>query len=155
MNKVILVPFEDFGQEYDHAMQIMETVDENDSVFLAVGLALGIQSIWTEDRHFLRQDLLKVYQPVILLKVFSVSEGTCSPLSADPREIPGPGAPQHSLPAYYHAIFAASIKPSALKSTPVSTGTRPGSTLLMPAAWKRQERTSFNCVDADVTRVDG
>ena len=61
MNKVILVPFEDFGQEYDHAMQIMETVDENDSVFLAVGLALGIQSIWTEDRHFLRQNLLEVY----------------------------------------------------------------------------------------------
>jgi len=58
---VILVPFEDFGQEYDHAMQIMKTVDENDSVFLAVGLALGIRSIWTEDRHFLRQDLLKVH----------------------------------------------------------------------------------------------
>jgi len=61
LEHVILVPFEDFGQEYDHAMQIMKTVDENDSVFLAVGLALGIRGIWTEDRHFLRQDLLKVY----------------------------------------------------------------------------------------------
>ena len=61
MNKVILVPFEDFGQEYDHAMQIMKTVDENDSPFLAVGIALGIKGIWTEDRHFLRQNLLKVY----------------------------------------------------------------------------------------------
>jgi hypothetical protein len=35
LEQVILVPFEDIGQEYDHAMRIMETVDENDSVFLA------------------------------------------------------------------------------------------------------------------------
>ena len=32
LEHVILVPFEDFGQEYDHAMQIMKTVDENDSL---------------------------------------------------------------------------------------------------------------------------
>jgi predicted nucleic acid-binding protein len=57
---VILVPFEDFEHEYEHAMLIMETIDENDAPFLAVGLARGIGSIWTEDRHFLRQDLLNV-----------------------------------------------------------------------------------------------
>ncbi len=61
LERVTLVPFEDFGQEYDYAMQIMEPVDENDSPFLAVGIALGINGIWTEDRHFLRQNLLKVY----------------------------------------------------------------------------------------------
>ncbi len=61
LERVTLVPFEDFRQEYDYAMQIMEPVDENDSPFLAVGMALGINGIWTEDRHFLRQNLLKVY----------------------------------------------------------------------------------------------
>ena len=61
LDKVILVPFEDFEQEYDHAIQIMEPIDENDSPFLAVGLALGISGIWTEDRHFLKQNILKVY----------------------------------------------------------------------------------------------
>jgi predicted nucleic acid-binding protein len=60
LDRIILVPFEDFEHEYDRAMRIMETIDENDSPFLAVGLALGIGSIWTEDRHFLRQDLLGV-----------------------------------------------------------------------------------------------
>lgn len=60
LDRIILVPFEDFEHEYDRAMRIMETIDENDSPFLAVGLALGIGSIWTEDRHFLRQDLLNV-----------------------------------------------------------------------------------------------
>jgi predicted nucleic acid-binding protein len=61
LDKVILVPFEDFEHEYDHAMHIMESIDENDSPFLAVGLALGISGIWTEDQHFLRQDHLKVF----------------------------------------------------------------------------------------------
>jgi len=61
LDNVELVPFEDFEHEYDHAMEIMGPVDENDAPFLAVGLALGIEGIWTEDRHFLRQDLLKVY----------------------------------------------------------------------------------------------
>ena len=57
---VSLVPFEEFEHEYEHAMRTMETIDENDSPFLAVGLALGIGSIWTEDRHFQKQSILKV-----------------------------------------------------------------------------------------------
>jgi len=61
LDKVIPVPFEDFEHEYDHAIQIMKPIDENDSPFLAVGLALGIPGIWTEDRHFLRQNILTVY----------------------------------------------------------------------------------------------
>jgi predicted nucleic acid-binding protein len=61
LDKIVLVPFEDMEQEYDRAMEIMETVDEDDTPFLAVGLALSIEGIWTEDRHFLRQDLLNVW----------------------------------------------------------------------------------------------
>lgn len=61
LDKITLVPFEDFEHEYDRAMHIMETIDENDSPFLAVGIALKIPGIWTEDRHFLRQDILKVF----------------------------------------------------------------------------------------------
>jgi len=68
LDNVILVPFEDFEHEYDRAMGIMGPVDENDAPFLAVGLALGIEGIWTEDRHFLRQDLLKVYSTGDLLE---------------------------------------------------------------------------------------
>jgi predicted nucleic acid-binding protein len=49
-------------------MEIMGPFDENDAPFLAVGLALGIDGIWTEDRHFLRQDLLKVYSTGDLLE---------------------------------------------------------------------------------------
>jgi len=61
LDNVELVPFEDFADGFDRAMEIMKPVDENDAPFLAVGFALGIEGIWTEDRHFLRQDILKVY----------------------------------------------------------------------------------------------
>lgn len=69
LGHVILVPFEDFEHEYGHATRIMETIDENDAPFVAVGLALGIGSIWTEDRHFQKQDLLKVCSTRDLLEM--------------------------------------------------------------------------------------
>ena len=61
LEQITLVPFEDFEQEYSRAIRIMESIDENDAPFLAVGLALGLECIWTEDRHFLRQDLIRVF----------------------------------------------------------------------------------------------
>jgi predicted nucleic acid-binding protein len=61
LDRVTLVPFDDFEQEYPHALRCMEHVDEDDTPFLAVGFALDLDGIWTEDRHFLRQDFLKVY----------------------------------------------------------------------------------------------
>jgi len=61
LDRVTLVPFEDFEREYSHAIHIMDPVDVNDSPFLAVGLACDFDGIWTEDRHFLRQDFMKVF----------------------------------------------------------------------------------------------
>jgi len=43
------VPFEEFEPEYSRALHVMEPVDVDDTSFLAV------------DRHFLRQDLMKVF----------------------------------------------------------------------------------------------
>ena len=60
LDNIALVPFEDFESEYQHATEVMKPVDENDAPFLAVGIALGIGHIWTEDRHFQKQDLLQV-----------------------------------------------------------------------------------------------
>ncbi len=61
LEQITLVPFEEFEQDYSRAIGIMESIDENDAPFLAVGLALKLDGIWTKDRHFLRQDLLKVF----------------------------------------------------------------------------------------------
>lgn len=45
LEQITLVPFEDFEQEYSRAIRIMESIDENDALFLAVGLALGLEGI--------------------------------------------------------------------------------------------------------------
>jgi len=62
LEQITLVPFDTFEPEYSRAIRIMESIDENDAPFLAVGVALKLDGIWTEDRHFLRQDLLRVFQ---------------------------------------------------------------------------------------------
>ena len=49
LEPITLVPFDDFKQDYSRAMEIMESIDENDAPFLAVGLALKLDGIWTED----------------------------------------------------------------------------------------------------------
>lgn len=69
LEKITLVPFEEFEHEYDRAMRIMETIDQNDAPFLAVALALGMPGIWTEDRHFFRQDLITVYSTRDLIEL--------------------------------------------------------------------------------------
>lgn len=69
LDRITLVQFDEFEQEYFRAVRIMEPIDENDSPFLAVGLALSLDDIWTENRHFLRQDLLKVFHTSDLVQV--------------------------------------------------------------------------------------
>jgi predicted nucleic acid-binding protein len=61
LEQITLVPFEDFKQDYSQSIEIMKSVDENDAPFLAVGLALKLDGIWTEDLHFIQQDLITVY----------------------------------------------------------------------------------------------
>jgi len=69
LKKVCLVPFEDFEPEYLRALHVMEPVDVDDTSFLAVGLALHLDGIWTEDRHFLRQNLIKVFHTSDLIQL--------------------------------------------------------------------------------------
>ncbi len=61
LDNIILVPYEEFRLEFEEAIGIMLDIDVKDAPFLAVGMALGLDGIWSEDRHFQGQDRLKVY----------------------------------------------------------------------------------------------
>jgi len=61
LEKVSLVPFEDFRSEFSKAEQIMSDIDIKDSPFIAVGLALNINGIWSEDDDLRKQSVLEVY----------------------------------------------------------------------------------------------
>jgi len=69
LDKVRLVPFEEFEPEYTHALHIMEPVDADDTSFLAVGLALTWRVSGHKDRHFHRQDLMKVFHTSDLIQL--------------------------------------------------------------------------------------
>ncbi len=67
MEKITLIPFQQFRVEFDLALDIMKIVDEKDSAFLAIGMLLKLDGIWTEDKDFQKQNVLNVYSTKELL----------------------------------------------------------------------------------------
>lgn len=61
LENITLVPYEDMQDEFEIALEKMKSIDAKDSPFLAVGIAIKADGIWTEDRDFLKQNILKVY----------------------------------------------------------------------------------------------
>lgn len=61
LDNIILVRYRGFEDALEEAIEILKNVDITDAPFLAVGMALGLDGIWTEDKHFLEQNRLKVY----------------------------------------------------------------------------------------------
>ena len=64
---VHLMPLTDFEKEFDVAFDIMKEIDVKDTSFLAIGIAVNAQGIWTEDADFSKQTRLRVYSTKDLL----------------------------------------------------------------------------------------
>jgi len=69
LDHIHLIPFEEFKDNYKEAFKIMSDVDPDDTAFLALGLSLKIDGIWTEDIDFNNQKILKVYSTKDLLEI--------------------------------------------------------------------------------------
>ena len=69
LEKIEIVNHEKLKEYMDEAMKLMKDIDIKDSPFIATGLAVKADGIWTEDKHFYRQNKLKVYSTKDLLKV--------------------------------------------------------------------------------------
>ena len=61
LEKITLVPFEEFKHKYMDAVKIMINIDINDSAFIALGLAMKADGIWTKDKGYYKQKVLTVY----------------------------------------------------------------------------------------------
>ncbi|NOZ77470.1 MAG: PIN domain-containing protein [Euryarchaeota archaeon] len=57
-----------YRDKLPEAEETMRRIDLKDAPYLALALALGADGIWTEDRHFLRQEKVKVFKTEELLK---------------------------------------------------------------------------------------
>lgn len=49
------------------AKEIMKNIDINDAPILAYALAIRNQGIWTEDKHFEKQDKARMWKSIELL----------------------------------------------------------------------------------------
>ena len=55
-----LVPTEEIEKNWHEAKKIMEHIDPEDVVFVATALSISDSVIWSDDRHFEKQDKVKV-----------------------------------------------------------------------------------------------
>lgn len=55
-----IVPTEEIEKNWSEAKKIMENIDPEDVVFIATALSISDSVIWSDDRHFEKQDKIKV-----------------------------------------------------------------------------------------------
>jgi len=55
-----LVPTEEIEKNWDKAKKIIEHIDKEDVIFIATALSISDSVIWSDDRHFEKQDKVKV-----------------------------------------------------------------------------------------------
>lgn len=57
-----VIPYEEIKPCYQRAKEIMENIDPDDAVFLALALCSPNDGIWTEDMHFDKQDVVRIWK---------------------------------------------------------------------------------------------
>jgi predicted nucleic acid-binding protein len=62
-----IVPDNDIKLKMPEAIKIMEKIDINDAPILACALAIRNDGVWTEDRHFEKQDKVRMWKSAELL----------------------------------------------------------------------------------------
>ena len=56
------------GESTSEARSVMDTIDPGDTPFLALALALPVDGIWSDDKHFQKQCHVKVWTTEALLQ---------------------------------------------------------------------------------------
>jgi predicted nucleic acid-binding protein len=70
LQKIEFISLDSYPQAEKKANILMKEIDPKDSSFLAVGLALKLTGIWTEDVHFTKQSILPVYTNKLLSEIY-------------------------------------------------------------------------------------
>jgi predicted nucleic acid-binding protein len=69
LDNVYLVSMKLYDKYMDKAIETMKSIDVKDAPFVAIGLALHLDGIWSDDKHFLQQSVLKVYTTKQMVEV--------------------------------------------------------------------------------------
>jgi len=77
LENLILVPIDEYEKKIDEGMNIIGNIDEKDTQFIALALAIENDGIWSNDKHFDKQDKIQVFKTndiINLLEKFSNKE---------------------------------------------------------------------------------
>ena len=69
LSSVQVIPVERVVEKYREAKKIIGKIDRNDVPFIALALSFPNDGVWTEDKHFLKQNRVKVWRTRDLLKL--------------------------------------------------------------------------------------
>ncbi len=64
-----LVPTEEIEKNWDESKKIIEHVDTEDVVFIATALSISDSVIWSDDRHFEKQNKVKSLKTKDIIKL--------------------------------------------------------------------------------------
>ena len=67
IQNIIIIPDEKIRSKIGEAIKIMENIDIDDSPILACALVVPNDGIWTEDKHFEKQNKVKIWKTKDLL----------------------------------------------------------------------------------------
>jgi len=67
LEPIYLISLKKYEKSLENAIKIMKDIDIKDAPFLAIGLALDLDGIWSDDKHFLDQNELKTFSTSNLL----------------------------------------------------------------------------------------
>ncbi len=59
LENVFLVSKKVYNKFIPRAIEVMGNIDIKDAPFLAIGIALKLDGIWSDDKHFTKQDVLR------------------------------------------------------------------------------------------------
>lgn len=71
-DRLILISDEEIKHK-DKALQIMRSIDINDSIFIALALSIENEGIWSEDKHFEQQKLITVWKTKDICKHLGIN----------------------------------------------------------------------------------
>jgi len=68
-SRITVYPKEEYADCYIQAKEIMKDIDPDDATFLALAMSTKVDGIWSEDKGFKEQSLIKTYTTKELLGI--------------------------------------------------------------------------------------
>ena len=74
LEKAVIIPFNKYKKNLSEGIKIIGSVDENDVPFIATALSIKNDGIWTNDKHFKYQGVIKIVSTSDMINLLKSSK---------------------------------------------------------------------------------